>query len=169
MARAYDTSKKLTEVLKRAHQHRGASFLEVLQNCPVYNDGQFDSVTDRKVADEHQMWVEHGKPLVFGKDRSRGVRLRPGTLELEVVELGDGISESDLLVHDETNRTQAFLLAQLEMPMAMGVLYCAPTESYDRAVREQVDKVREQKGSGDLAALLRSGHTWRVEAPADAE
>jgi 2-oxoglutarate/2-oxoacid ferredoxin oxidoreductase subunit beta len=169
VGRGYDTSKKLPDLLRRAHDHKGASFMEVLQNCPVYNDNEFDAVTDRKTADDSQLWVEHGKPLAFGKDRSRGVRLRPGTLELEVVELGDGLSENDLLVHDETNRTQAFLLAQLEMPVAFGVLYCAPTESYDQAVRQQVQRVREQKGEADLQALLQSGHTWRVDAPADAE
>ncbi|MFW6050452.1 MAG: 2-oxoacid:ferredoxin oxidoreductase subunit beta [Myxococcota bacterium] len=169
VARGYDTSKKLADVFQRAHEHRGASFIEILQNCPVYNDGQFDDVTDRKLADEHQLWVEHGKPLVFGKGGSKGVRMRPGRLELEVVELGNGVSENDLLVHDETNRTQAFLLAQLEMPVAMGVLYCDPTESYDHGVREQIRKVREQKGEPDLERLLRSGHTWTVEPRGEAE
>jgi 2-oxoglutarate/2-oxoacid ferredoxin oxidoreductase subunit beta len=169
VARGYDTSKNLPALFKRAHEHGGASFVELLQNCPVYNDAEFDTVTDRKMADEAQLWVEHGKPLVFGKGGSRGVRLRPGTLELEVVELGNGITEKDLLVHDETNRTQAFLLAQLEMPVAFGVLYCGPTESYDQGVRDQVRRVREQKGEPDLQALLQSGHTWRVEQDADAE
>ncbi|MFW6031625.1 MAG: 2-oxoacid:ferredoxin oxidoreductase subunit beta [Myxococcota bacterium] len=165
VARCYDTAQKqFGGILQRAHDYQGAAFVEILQNCPVFNDGEFDAVTDRKTAAEHQLWAEHGKPLVFGsKDAPKGLVLSKGGLGLDVVELGGDYSEEDVLVHDERNVTLAFLLAQLVSPTVMGVLYCEPTPaSYDRAVRAQTEQQREKHGEGDLNALLRSGHTWTV-------
>jgi 2-oxoglutarate ferredoxin oxidoreductase subunit beta len=168
VARGIDTIQgPLCELFRRAHAHRGTSFVEILQNCPVFNDGAFDALTLREVASDVQLWVEHGKPLVFGKERNRGLRLRPGRLELEVVELGgaSGLTEADLLVHDETDRTLAFLLGQLQppsFPMAFGVLYCDPAPTFEAAVTQQNAAATAKVGPGDLDALLRSGHTWTV-------
>ncbi len=167
VARSVDTLQKhLPEVLKRAGQHRGASFVEILQNCIVYNDNVFGSITDRAIADEAQIHVVHGEPLAFGKDRSKGLRLRPGALELEVVALGqDGLDEADLLRHDETNRSLATLLAAMQppaLPLALGVLYCDPGESYDRLVHEQLAAAQPEGRNRDLDGLLRGGHTWTV-------
>jgi 2-oxoglutarate ferredoxin oxidoreductase subunit beta len=101
--------------------------------------------------------VEHGKPLVFGKNKEKGLRLKPGTLELEIVAAG----AADILLHDETSRPLAQLLAALEppFPTAMGVLYCNPTESYERDVYAQKGA---GQGNGDLDALLNSERTWEV-------
>jgi 2-oxoglutarate/2-oxoacid ferredoxin oxidoreductase subunit beta len=164
VARAVDTQQaQLVDVLKRAHAHRGASFVEVFQNCVVYNDGVFDAFTEKSVAVDQQLHVEHGQPLRFGKEKSRGLRLVPGKLELEVVTPGeDGITEADLLVHDETNRALASLLAALEppaFPMALGVLYCDPATSYEREVEAQMAAAGPR---GDLAELLKKGRTWQV-------
>jgi len=164
VARSVDTQQShLIGVLKRAHAHRGASFVEIFQNCVVYNDGVFDDFTDKRVAPERQLLVEHGQPLLFGKDRERGLRLRPNSLELEVVTLGEnGVTEADILVHDETNRPLAALLAGLappDFPEALGVLYCHPGESYTSAVYRQM---AEARGPADLEALLRAGRTWDV-------
>ncbi len=166
VARSVDTQQPhLIGVLKRAHAHRGASFVEIFQNCVVYNDGVFDEFTERSVAPERQLLVEHGQPLVWGKATRRGLRLRPQSLELEVVTLGEnGVTEADVLVHDETNRTLAALLASLAPPTypeVLGVLYCNPGESYTGAVERQMAKAAS--GPADLAALLRSGRTWTVE------
>jgi 2-oxoglutarate ferredoxin oxidoreductase subunit beta len=163
VARAVDTQQaQLVEVLKRAHAHRGASFVEVFQNCVVYNDGVFDAFTEKSVAPEMQLHVRHGQPLRFGTAQPRGLRLLPGRLELEVVPVGPGgVADRDLLVHDERNRTLASLLAVLAppaFPMALGVLYCDPAESYEREVHAQVGAGRE----GDLEELLRKGRTWTV-------
>jgi 2-oxoglutarate ferredoxin oxidoreductase subunit beta len=164
VARAVDTQQAgLVEVLTRAHTHRGASFVEVFQNCVVYNDGVFDAFTEKTVAADQQLHAVHGQPLRFGKERSRGLRLTPGKLELETVTVGqDGVTEQDLLVHDETNRSLAGLLAGLQppaFPMALGVLYCDPAVSYDR----EVEMMAEAAGTGgDLAALLTKGRTWQV-------
>ncbi len=167
VARSVDILQKhLPGVLERAHAHRGASFVEILQNCIVYNDNVFGHVTDRAVAGEAQIHVEHGRPLVFGDDRRKGLRLRPGSLELEVVVLGEGgLSEADLLVHDETSRALAGMLAAMappELPLALGVLYCDPGPSYDRQVHAQLKTARSGGRNGDLDRLLRSGHTWTV-------
>ena len=168
VARSVDTLQKhLPAVLARAHGHKGASFVEIFQNCIVYNDGVFAQFTGRDVAGDAQIHVEHGKPLVFGREGDKGLRLNPGILKLEVARLGEnGVSEDDLLVHDETNRTLAGMLAAMEpsaMPVALGVLYCDPVPSYDRQVGEQMAAARGPLDPGpDLNALLRQGHTWTV-------
>ena len=166
VARAVDTRQKdVPAILKRAHEHRGASFVEILQNCIVYNDGAFGAFTARDVAEDAQVHVEHGQPLVFGKDRDKGLRLTPGTHELEVVGLGEGdLGESDVLVHDETDRTLAGLLVRLEppMPVALGVIYCNPAPTYEALVAEQTEQARAGAPAGDLNALLRHGNTWTV-------
>ncbi len=172
VARSVDTQQKhLPGVLKRAHAYRGAAFVEIYQNCIVYNDGVFDEFTDRKVAPDAQVHVEHAQPLIFGKERDKGLRLAPGGLALEAVRLGEGgITEADILVHDETNRALAVMLAAMEPPthpVALGVLYCQPAPSYERQMAERVanavKKATEAGSQGDLNALLRRGHTWRVE------
>jgi len=169
VSRGIDTvTKPLGDLFKRAHAHDGTAFVEILQNCPVFNDGEWDNVASRDVADDMQLWVEHGKPLVFGRDEARkGIRITEGAATVEVVTLGEnGVTEADLTVYDETNRTMAFVVAQLlpPFPMAFGVLYQdATARSYDRAVREQNTRAVEQSGPGDIDALLRSGHTWTVE------
>ena len=164
VARSVDTmAKHLPIVLKRAHAHEGASFVEIFQNCIVYNDGAFAHFTDKAVASDAQLHLEQGKPMLFGKDR--GLRLNPSSLQLEAVVLGEnGVTESDILVHDETNPTLANLLARLQppLPVALGVLYCDPTESFDSKLAKQARAKRAAKPNADLNALLRQGRTWRV-------
>jgi len=158
VARSIDTLQAhLIATLKRAHAHRGASFVEILQNCVVFNDAVFDHITGKEVAPDAQVLAEHGKPLLFGKNKEKGLRLKPGTLELEIVAATAG----DVLVHDETNRPLAQLLAALEppFPTAMGVLYCSPAASYEREVYAQQ---AAPKGNSDLDALLNSERTWEV-------
>ncbi len=164
VARSVDTMQQhLPEVFKRAHAHRGASFVEIFQNCIVYNDGVFSDFTEKKVADEAQIHVEHGRPLVFGEGKTRGLRLDPGALTLETVTIGtDGVSEADMVVHDETNRTLATMLVAMEMPVALGVLYCDPAQSYEASIRAHIDEAKARHPGGDLNALLRRGHTWTV-------
>jgi 2-oxoglutarate/2-oxoacid ferredoxin oxidoreductase subunit beta len=166
VARAIDTQQpRLVETLKRAHAHCGASFIEIFQNCVVYNDGVFDDFIEKSVAPEKQIHVQHGQPLRFGANGRQGLRLVPGRLELEVVTVGEhGVGESDLLVHDETNHALASLLAGLrppQFPMAIGVLFCNPAPSYNGLVEEQLVAAGTDR---DLNALLRRGRTWTVEA-----
>jgi 2-oxoglutarate/2-oxoacid ferredoxin oxidoreductase subunit beta len=166
-ARAVDTQQKhLPEVLKRAREHRGTSLVEIFQNCIVYNDGAFDAFTERSVVPDRQLLLEHGKPMIFGKDADKGLRLvKSGRLALEAVTLGeDGVTEADILVHDETDRAMAGLLAAMQppqMPVALGVLYCDPAPSYEAGVTAEVDRARRAHPAS-LAELLHSGHTWTV-------
>jgi len=165
VARSIDTSMPhMVGVLKRAHAHRGASFVEVFQNCVVFNDGVFDNFTTKENAPDNQLHLEHGLPLLFGKSREKGLRLKPGKLELEVVTVGEnGMSLDEVLVHDEKNVVMAKMLAGLEapeFPVAVGVLYCNPGPVYDQQVYAQIAEAGPAKG--DLNALLRQGRTWKV-------
>ena len=167
VARTVDTMQKhLPPVLLRAHDHKGASFVEIVQNCIVYNDGVFDYFTDRSAAADNQILVEHGKPLTFGSDGRKGLKINPSTLELEVAVVGhDGIGEGDILVHDETNRTLAGLLARMEppaFPKALGVIYCDPEPTYDTELYARVDAARAADPRTRFNERLRKGHTWTV-------
>lgn len=169
VARSIDTEMKhLTEIMNRAHDHKGASFVEIYQNCPVYNDGRFDYIKDKKTAADSKLILENGKPLVFGKENEKGIRLDLKTLKLEIVTPGEnGVTESDLIVHDETNKVLAQMLADMsapDFPEPVGVLYCHPdVSSYEKEVYDQIKEVRKTRGLADLNELLRSGHTWSVD------
>lgn len=167
VARAVDTQQPhLIAVMKRGHAHKGASFIEIFQNCVVYNDGVFDDFAEKSVAPERELLVEHSKPLLFGKEKNKGLRLKPQSLELEVVAVGEnGVEIGDVLVHDETNRTLASLLASLEppeFPMAIGVLYCNPASTYEDDVMAQMRAANPSGVAPDLGKLLKAGRTWAV-------
>ncbi|UCC82585.1 MAG: 2-oxoacid:ferredoxin oxidoreductase subunit beta [Gemmatimonadota bacterium] len=164
VARSVDTMQKhLMQVLKRAHEHHGASFTEIFQNCIVFNDKAFADFTEKSIASDRQVHVEHGKPLLFGKDREKGLRLKPGTLQLEAVTIGeDGVTEDDIMIHDEKDRGLAQLLVAMEppeLPVALGVVYCDPAPAYEDQVESRLDAAC----CGDLNNLLRSGRTWCVD------
>lgn len=166
VARAIDTEASLlTDVLRRAGAHRGTAFMEVYQNCNVFNDGAFDAFRGKEGKDA-RLVVEHGKPLQFGAENKRGLRMRPGSMELEVVEIGvDSVTEADILVHDEKNPALAYLLARMpfpQFPVALGVLFANERPTYGDALEAQDRVARERNGKGDLQALLNSGNTWRV-------
>jgi len=173
VARGIDTDqKRLPELLARAHAHRGTGFVEILQNCIVYNDAVFEGFAGRAVAAERTLQLRHGEPLVFGEARDKGLRLAPGSLRPEVVSLAE-VPESEILRHDESNPLLATLLAGLEppLPVALGVLYAAPpapgAESWEARQHAEIARAagRPAPGpvQGDLDALLRSAGTWIVE------
>ena len=167
IGRTVDTMQKhLPPLLLRAHDHKGASFVEIIQNCIVYNDGVFDYFTDKSLAADNQIHVEHGKPLIFGSGNNKGLKINITTLELEVVTVGEnGITERDVLVHDETNRTLAGLLARMEppeFPKALGVIYCDPESTYDGELSSRVSNERADDPLVRFNDRLRKGHTWTV-------
>jgi 2-oxoglutarate/2-oxoacid ferredoxin oxidoreductase subunit beta len=164
VARSIDTDRKhLTEILRRACRHQGTAFVEIYQNCNVYNDGAFDAVREQK---ENRIVLEHGQPIRFGADGERGVRLRPdGVLELvEVAAAG----EEALLVHDEhrEDASLAFALSRLAHtphgPTPIGVFRDIERPVYDQLMAEQLDTARAEKGEGHLEALLHAGDTWQI-------
>ena len=167
VARSVDTeAQHLGEMLRRAARHKGAAFLEIYQNCPVFNDETFEPFVAKEVKADRQVRVEHGKPLIFGANRNRGLRIDSRSFKLDVVTIGEnGVTENDLLVHDETNPTLAYLLARMpfpEFPVAVGVLYAVSRPTYDGTLAEQRKTARERLGKGDLQKLLTGGDTWQV-------
>jgi 2-oxoglutarate ferredoxin oxidoreductase subunit beta len=167
VARAIDTQQKhMPEVLMRAHGHNGAAFVEIFQNCIVYNDDVFADFTDRAVAEDRQVLLKHGEPMIFGKENDKGLVISESGFALEVVTIGEnGVTEADIAVHDETNAVLAGLLADMQspdFPVAIGVLFADPKPSYADAVYQQITKVREKAPKADLDALLRGGNTWTV-------
>ncbi len=163
VARSIDIEQKhLGEMLRRAHAHRGTSFIEILQNCSIFNDGAFNDLSDKALKTENQLVLEHGKPLIFGKNREKGIRMN--AMRPEVVELGGSVTEKDLVVHDETNLSLAFMLGHFERPLPtpIGVFYSVDQPTYDGAVNRQLADAKAKQGAGDLRELLRKGDTWTV-------
>ena len=158
IARSIDThAKHLAAVIGAGHAHKGTAFIEILQNCPIYNDGIFEPVKDRQTAPDFRVEVEHGKPVVFGKDNEKAIRLDRESLSLEVA----ASDADDVLVHDETNPVLAQLLAAMngpDFPIAIGVLYRTRKPSFDEEFSRRKGKSRE----GNLGSLLLSGNTWVV-------
>jgi 2-oxoglutarate ferredoxin oxidoreductase subunit beta len=156
----------LQDVLFKAAEHRGSCFVEILQNCVIFNDGAWTSVTDRVTRDDHLLHLEHGKPLVFGKERDKGIQVTG--VEPRVVTLGqDGITEKDLLVHDETDESMGYLLSRMDpalFPTPIGVFRREAFPSYEVGVAEQIARMKKTKGEGDLMALIHSGDVWEVSA-----
>ena len=167
VARSADVyGRHLEMVLHRAAVHRGSAFVEILQNCNIFNDGAFDVVTDRATREDNKIELVHGQPMVFGKDQDRGIRLNG--LTPEVVEIGpDGVAEAELLHHDEQARDSslAYLLSQLappDFPMPMGVFRSLEEETYDDAIYRQAREAGQSVPKSDLDALLREGDTWEI-------
>lgn len=167
VARSLDVdTKHLVDTLQRVARHKGAAFVEVFQNCNIFNDGAFRSFTDREVRDDRMIAIQHGKPLIFGKDHDKGLRLK-GT-KLEVVKLGNGITESDLLVYDELDPdpTLAYLLSGMsypDYPVPIGVFRNIRKPTYDEMMAQQSKRSVELFGKGDLEKLFNAGDTWVVE------
>ena len=160
----------LKATLNGASQHNGSSFVEIMQNCVIFNDATFDNVTGRSEDGPNRpvntVELRHGEALVFGRENELGLRLTG--LELEVVKIGeDGVTEADLLVYDRHNGAMAYMIATMDpnrFPTPIGVFYQAAEEpSYSDHVHAQIDASVEQKGEGDLMALLRSGDVWTVD------
>jgi 2-oxoglutarate ferredoxin oxidoreductase subunit beta len=168
VARGVDTATKaLTETLKAAHAFEGASFVEIFQNCIVYNADVFAGFTEKKVADDHQLHLEHGKPMLFAGGK-KGLRFNPKTIALEVVAVGQGGADpSDVLIHDERNKALAHLLVEMkhpEFPMAMGVIFRDPGAApFDKAY--WAHHPTGGRRTAKVADALRRGYVWTKKAP----
>ena len=159
----------MKETLKKAAAHKGSAYVEILQNCNIFNDGAWEDLTEKDARSEHVVQLENGKPLIFGKNRDKGIRLNG--FDLEVVQLGNGTSEKDLLVHDEKHPrpAYAFLLAHMEhrpgFPVPIGVLRAwDDVPRYEDLIADQIRQVQARRGKGDLDKLLHAGDTWEVRA-----
>lgn len=167
VARSIDTEMKhLSAVIKEGYAHKGASLTEILQNCPIYNDGIFENIKDKKIAADFRIEIKHGEPLLFGKELNKGIRLNPATLSLEVVTVGSDCKLEDVLIHDQTNLILAQLVGAMggpDFPVAVGIIYHKPGHAYVEDLSTQRIKLRETKAKGNLDDLLTSGHTWQVQ------
>ena len=162
--------KHLGSMVEAAAKHKGVSFLEVYQNCNIFNDKAFDSFTDRSVRSDRVLYLEHGKPMVFGKDRNRGIRMNGA--HPEVVHLGEnGITENDLLVHDIhlQDPSVAFMLARMEyregseFPQPVGIFRAIERATYEDMMADQIAAAISRSGPGQIEKLINSGDTWTVE------
>ncbi len=163
VARGVDVYQQhLGEILARAAAHQGTALVEIYQNCNIFNDHAFAYMTDKPNRAARTIYLEHGKPVVFGADQQWGIRGRG--MRLEVVELSGTVGVEQCLVWDETNVALAALMAQQlpPGPTPLGVLRCFEQPSFESAVTGQVQREIESKGSGDLDQLLHSGDTWTV-------
>ena len=166
VARTHDMDRKhMIEMFTRAHAHRGASIIEIYQNCNVFNDGAFGQITSKQSRDAMLIPLEHGQPIRFGAEGERGVVLDRGGLHL--VDVAD-VGEDALLVHDETREDPsiAFMLSRLARgpyePTPVGVFRAVDRPEYGEGVNQQLAAAQDEKGPGDLHDLLRSGATWEV-------
>jgi 2-oxoglutarate ferredoxin oxidoreductase subunit beta len=164
VGRSIDVDKDLPGVLERAAHHKGSAFVEIYQDCNVFNHHAFQYATDKDTREDHIVRLEHGKPLIFGKNRDKGIRMK-GDHKLEVVELGKGIKEDDLLFHDEHDESLAFLLSRMhhpKFPEPVGVYYSIEDDCYEDLLQQQVDKAVAAKGV-NLDDLFNAGETFEVK------
>jgi len=169
VARSIDIDvKHLGSVVEAAARHKGVSFLEVYQNCNIFNDHAFDSFAERGVRQDRVLYLEHGRPMVFGAKRDRGIRMsgtRPEVIELNAE---TGLTEDDCLVHDvhEKDPSVAFMLARMEypdFPQPVGIFRDIQRDTYEDLLAAQIADAVARQGAGDLEKLINSGDTWTVE------
>ena len=165
VSRTIDTNTlHLQESLKRAHLHKGTSFIEVYQNCLIYNDGAFSHLSDKSVKDDNILDLKHKEPMIFGKEGDKGIRL--DGFKAEVVKMEKNISKEDLLVHDEHDRDLAGLLANFteeeSLPTPLGVIFSEDQPRYEELMVDQINLAKEKLGEGDLQKLIAGSDTWEV-------
>ncbi len=165
VARTYDSDlKHMGEVFQAAAQHRGVSFIEILQNCVIFNDGAFEQDVAKKVRKDRLLYLEHGKPLTYGKGGTNGLRLRG--LDLESVSWEGDARPDDLVVHDAARpgAVLANMLTELDNPLAVGIFRQVEAPVYDVDLVEQVERAKKKVGHTDLAKQYRAGaSTWQVD------
>jgi len=173
VARSVDTSvTHLQALIKRVAEHNGTAFVEIYQNCNVFNDEAFVHITEKNVKTERQLMLEHGKPLLFGANNSKGIKMGPNFTP-QVVEVGPGPGQTplaDICVHDETvdNPAYAFMLSRLDypdFPVPMGVLRSVQRPAYEALVSDQSKKAQDARSGADIDKLLRAGDTWTIGTP----
>ena len=169
IARTLDRDPKhLQNIIKRASEHSGTSFVEVLQNCNIFNDGAFELYTEKDTKADNVLFLEHGKPMIFGKEFNKGIKL--DGLDPVIIDLSDGHnSADDLWVHNEfdENSARGHILSQFTeregFPLPVGVIRQIKKSTYDHDLHEQIEKIKKVKGNGELKKILFSGNMWEVK------
>lgn len=167
VARTLDRDPKhLQQIIKRAAGHKGTAFLEIYQNCNVFNDGAFFTFTEKETKDDNVVVLENGKPMVFGKEKDKGIRLDGFTPT--VVSLKDGKhSVSDLIVHNEKDTMLSFILARMSsipnLPHPIGIVYAVERPLYEVEMTHQIERAVAKQGEGNLEKFLNHGETWTIQ------
>ncbi len=167
IARSMDGDPKhMQEMIVRSHNHKGTSFLEIYQNCVIFNDGAFDHFMKKENRADKTIYLEHGKPLLFGKNKEKGIKL--DGFKPMVIDLNDGKhSINDVLVHDEKSKELAFLLAQFndhpELPMPMGVFLDIDYSTFEDDLTAQIADAKKKYGEGDIDELLKGSAYWVID------
>ncbi len=164
VARTMDRDPKhLRQMLLRSNEHKGTSLLEIYQNCNVFNDGAFFGYTDKSTKPEQTLFLEHGKPLIFGANQEKGIKL--DGFKPVIVSLHD-VSQDELWIHDEKDRVKAGILSRFfgeDLPRPFGVFYSEQRSCYEETLQEQINQATEHQGKGDLDQLLRGPNTWKID------
>jgi 2-oxoglutarate ferredoxin oxidoreductase subunit beta len=171
VARSMDRDPKhLQAILTRAEKHKGTSFVEIYQNCNIFNDGAFEIFTEKATKPLHALFVEQGKPLVFGANNEFGVRI--DGMRPQVVTLGEQYSADDMWIHDENDFYKAQILTRLfdnpneegaVFPRPFGVFYAADRPCYEDMMALQIEEAIASKGPGDLDKLIRGKEVWEIK------
>jgi 2-oxoglutarate ferredoxin oxidoreductase subunit beta len=167
VARTVDIDvKHLTDTLTKAAAHKGTAFVEIYQNCKIFNDGVFEYATDKSVKSDNCLYIEHGKPMIYGKDRTKGIRLNG--LEPEIVEIGKDCQIDDLLTHDEASKTPtlAYLLSRMylpDFPEVFGVFRNVRKPTYEDLLDKQIADATAKRGPGKIDDLFKAEDLWDVD------
>ena len=170
VARSLDRDPKhMQMVLKRANDHEGTSFVEIYQNCPVFNDGTFFAYSEKETKQEQSIYLEHGKPLIFGNGGDKGIKL-DGVTPVIVNLKEEGASVNDLWVHDEHDKTKAHIIASffdtayngVDFPRPFGVIYSETRSTYEQSMQDQIDELVARKGKPSLDKILSGDKTWTI-------
>jgi 2-oxoglutarate ferredoxin oxidoreductase subunit beta len=158
-----NSPKEMTRLFVEAEKFKGTSLIEILQNCPIFNDGCFKEVTDKAVREDKQIYLEHGKPMIFGKEKDKGLVLNG--LKIEVVTIGkDGVIEEDILVHDAKceDNTMHFMLVKMNYPLATGIIRSFEDDTFEEREQMLTDEVRINSKFSKVDDLFFSGETYEV-------
>ena len=165
IARTMDREQKhMAEVICAASEHQGTSFIEIYQNCNIFNDGAFSDLTEKQTKMETQLILENNQPLIYGKDKNKGIRLNGS--QFEIIKFDTGYSIDDVLVHNTKDKNLALLLSDLtykaEFPKPIGIFYEEKKPTYEELLINQINDAKSKNPEADFDKLIRSSHTWKI-------
>ena len=166
IARTIDREQKhMGPILEEAHKHKGTSFVEIYQNCNIFNDGAFSDLTEKETKAETQLVLEQGEPMIFGAEKNKGLILDGSNFK--VVKLGSDYNANDILKHDKEDKNVAMLLSEItynpELPVPIGILYQETKSTYEEMMTNQIQDAKKSKGSADLEKLFFGTNSWIVD------
>lgn len=168
VARSIDRNPKhLQSILKSAYEHKGTSFVEVYQNCNIFNDGAYANLTDKNVAADNVLELEHGKPMIFGKNKNLGLVMDCNTPRIVDLDKDKNVSIDDVFVHDQTDIVIASMLSSLtyndNFPTPIGIIYSVEEPIYEKMLDDQIKTAIQKQGEGDINTVLAGPNIWEVK------